>query len=270
MKSLSLLIILFFATQPASAQLQLKVYFERANDSVHIYADNGMLCPVSLKLMLDKTNMDCSPYCPDIVAVPQNASKYKLVTLSPSSPKKATKFSYKYQSFLGDVTKADYDKEYNYYLPFEKSKEYLLFQGYKGVESHKNQNAIDFTMPEGSNITAAREGKVIRVVQNHSISCTEERCKEFNNSVTVYHSDGTFAEYAHIKQNGSLVAVGDVVKAGQAIAKSGNTGWSTGPHLHFVVYRFNEDGMQSLETKFKNGNSLQFLKAGERYTRTYD
>ncbi|WP_309997394.1 M23 family metallopeptidase [Chryseobacterium sp. 2987] len=50
------------------------------------------------------------------------------------------------------------------------------------------------------------------------------------------NSDGTFAQYYHLKENGVKVNLGDQVKKGDVIALSGNTGWCNGPHLHFVCY----------------------------------
>jgi len=268
MRTLFLLALLFFSRTLLS-QSPVKVYFEKENGTTVIYADNSMICPLSLKLKVEKTNMNCKEACPDVAVIPGKVARYKLLTLVPEEGK-ATKFSYNYKWFYGDITKKDYDKNHAYYLPFEKGKEYTMAQGYNGLQSHRNVAALDFTMPEGSDITAAREGVVVKVVKHNINSCPEERCKEFNNTVTIYHKDGTFAEYAHIKQNGALVKEGDVVKAGQLIAKSGNTGWSSGPHLHFLVYKFTEDGMQSLETKFKTSKGISFLKVGEKYTRTYE
>lgn len=263
------LVVLLITFQLANSQSPVKVYFEKQNGVTVIYADNNMLCPLSLKLKLDKTNMNCKEECPEVVVLPGKAAKHPIVTLLPEEGK-SSKFSYNYKWFYGNITKNDFDKNHAYYLPFEEGKEYTMAQGYNGPQSHRNVNALDFTMPEGSNITAAREGVVVKVVQSNWNTCPEEKCKEFNNTVTIYHKDGTFAEYAHIKQNGAIVKEGDVVKAGQLIAKSGNTGWSSGPHLHFLVYKYTENGMQSLETKFKVGNAVQFLKVGERYTRVYD
>jgi len=265
----TILLALLFICKTVLSQSPVKVYHQKENDQVHIYADNNMHCAVSLKLKIDITNMDCETPCNDIVVVPAKGARHKIVTLVPQ-PGKAYKFNYNYQWAWGDITNSDYDKDHVYHLPFEKGKEYPMSQGYNGRLSHHNTNALDFSMPEGSNITAARDGIVIQVIQNNWQSCGEERCKEYNNKISIYHSDGTFAQYAHIKQNGALVKEGDVVKAGQVIAKSGNTGWSSGPHLHFIVYKNTMLGTESLETKFKVGSAVQFLKVGERYTRTYD
>ena len=51
----------------------------------------------------------------------------------------------------------------------------------------------------------------------------------------IKHADDTFGVYWHMKHNGVLVKVGDKVKQGDDIARSGNTGNSSGPHLHFDV-----------------------------------
>ena len=57
------------------------------------------------------------------------------------------------------------------------------------------------------------------------------------NLVRILHDDGTWAEYAHLNRSTIRVRPGDVVERGEYIADSGNTGFSSGPHLHFVVQR---------------------------------
>jgi murein DD-endopeptidase MepM/ murein hydrolase activator NlpD len=55
------------------------------------------------------------------------------------------------------------------------------------------------------------------------------------NYVRILHADGTMGLYAHLEEGGVLVQVGQHVRAGQEIGLSGNTGFTTGPHLHFAV-----------------------------------
>jgi len=55
--------------------------------------------------------------------------------------------------------------------------------------------------------------------------------------VQVLHDDGTSAVYAHLQLDSVRVRPGQRVERGEYIASSGNTGFSTGPHLHFVVLR---------------------------------
>ena len=55
------------------------------------------------------------------------------------------------------------------------------------------------------------------------------------NFIRILHEDGTMALYAHLREEGALVRVGQRVRGGQQIGLSGNTGFTTGPHLHFVI-----------------------------------
>ena len=60
------------------------------------------------------------------------------------------------------------------------------------------------------------------------------------NYVKIRHDDGTIGNYVHLQHDGVLVEVGDKVRTGDVIGMSGNTGFTTGPHLHFEV-RVNGD-----------------------------
>lgn len=94
------------------------------------------------------------------------------------------------------------------------------------------QYAYDFDMPIGTIILAARAGEVSAVEQRHADST---RIPGEENYVMITHDDGTHGRYFHITQNGSMVAVSQIVNQGDPIALSGDTGESLGPHLHFVV-----------------------------------
>ena len=82
---------------------------------------------------------------------------------------------------------------------------------------------MDFGVPSGTNVRAAANGIVTRVGGEGA----------YGNSVHIRHPDGTTSLYGHLSGYG--VKVGQKVKSGQSIAKSGNTGRSTGAHLHFEL-----------------------------------
>lgn len=134
------------------------------------------------------------------------------------------------------------DPNYIYELPFEKNKQFKVNQSYQGKHSHaqgsESEFSIDFGMPEGTTVCAARAGKVI-VIRDDATEGGDNRelYEDCANAVIVRHNDGTYATYLHLKASSATVKLGQNVNAGTPIAQSGNTGWSTTPHLHFSVYR---------------------------------
>ncbi|MEE9439237.1 MAG: M23 family metallopeptidase, partial [Saprospiraceae bacterium] len=145
------------------------------------------------------------------------------------------------------------------------NKSYRIDQGYNGRFSHHGDNALDFNLAIGDKVMAARGGTVVKLEQVNNKTCKSPSCKQYNNYLTIYHDDGTFADYVHLKYNGVLVNVGDHVKKGDLIAYSGNTGWSTGPHLHFMVYTY-KDGQNTIKTKFAtHSKNAVYLEEGKVY-----
>lgn len=98
-------------------------------------------------------------------------------------------------------------------------------------------------MPNGTEILAARDGKVLEIEQNFSSIGLK------GNYVLIQHDDGDISGYFHIRKNGALVKVGDDVKQGYPIALSGMTGQTILPHLHFVV--FNSERTKSKPISFQ-------------------
>lgn len=270
MNRIFLTTLLILGTLLLNAQ-NLKLFYETKNGGYVLYASNGEWYPVSISLDLDLTNMSFSGGSKKLFIVPSKNEKFRIGDITIDKDGSRYKFSYNYKYTMGDVSITDFDRSFEYDLPFQKGKSFRVFQGYNGSFSHQNENALDFSMPEGTEITAARDGVVVQVVQNNTRSCATEECKQYNNYVTILHSDGSFATYAHIKHNGSKVKPGDAVKKGDVIAYSGNTGWSSGPHLHFVCFTALFEKRNTLETKFKidKGEQAVLLKQGNSYTRDY-
>ena len=163
----------------------------------------------------------------------------------------------------------DHDDDYVYRLPYGTDIEYAVLQTYGSRFSHTGTEfyTIDFAMPEGSLVHAAREGVVVRVDVGSSRGCFVEGCEVFANNIVIEHSDGTMGEYFHLQKGGALVAVGQFVMRGQPIALSGNTGYSSLPHLHFGVYAADAaDHPHSIEVRFATTAGLMSrLRAGRCY-----
>jgi murein DD-endopeptidase MepM/ murein hydrolase activator NlpD len=83
---------------------------------------------------------------------------------------------------------------------------------------------MDFAVPSGTPVKAARDGVVIRVQGNVGNA---------GDIIVVRHRDGSTTHYFHL--SGFSVKAGQQVKQGQVIGKSGATGNVTGPHLHFEI-----------------------------------
>lgn len=94
-------------------------------------------------------------------------------------------------------------------------------------------NGIDFGLPEGNPVMAAADGVVTRAELDTTTAVQPNRGYGYN--VRVLHPDGSTSIYAHFQKDAFLVATGDNVKMGTVLGRSGNTGFSTGPHLHFEV-----------------------------------
>ncbi|WP_180336327.1 M23 family metallopeptidase [Pontibacter ramchanderi] len=184
---------------------------------------------------------------------------------------KASNFRYTYTTNYGDHNLKKYTEDFNYFLPYKKGTSHKVWQGYNGNFSHQGENSLDFIMTEGTDIHAVRDGVVVKVVQENNISCVSRDCAKFNNYILIYHSDGTFAEYAHIKHMGALVKEGEKVAAGQSIGYSGNVGYSSGPHLHLAIFMQKLDERVTLTTRFLTGDGshAEALQEQTEYIRSY-
>ena len=261
----------YFITTLVFAQPKIEFFTQKTDNGISVYASNNEYCPVSAVISFAISNLSISTGTQTIFVIPAKASHFLITELQKINDYKAYKYSYKFKSNFGDITLQTYDSSYEYDLPFTKGNSFKLHQGYNGSFSHQNENALDFTMPEGTEVAAARDGIVVSVVQNNTTSCPNKSCIQYNNFVTIYQADGTFANYAHLKYKGSKVNVGDSVKQGDIIALSGNTGFTSGPHLHFVCYLPNIEKRKSIETYFKinDGNDVYTLAEQEVYTKDY-
>ncbi len=267
-------IVLFILLLPSVvvvAQDNFKLYYEQTDTGFQILADNDEYSPVSAQMTFRLENLNSSKGNNKVFVVPPRTKRHIITDLTVIDRKKRIKLGYESSFNHGNHNLKEYDSNFKYYLPFGKGETFWLSQGYNGNTSHQNENALDFKMPIGTKIYAARDGIVIDVEESYSKSCTSSECAKYNNFILVYHSDGTFAEYTHIKKDGAKVKAGDQIKMGQFIGYSGDVGWATGPHLHFIVFFQRIKERITLKTKFLTGNGKKAiaLVEKEQYTRAY-
>jgi murein DD-endopeptidase MepM/ murein hydrolase activator NlpD len=128
------------------------------------------------------------------------------------------------------------DSDFVYAVPFGGSARRPLIQGYGGEGTHQGsmQYSLDFGMPTGTPVLAAREGVVLYLQDGFTQGGADPALLERANLVVIVHSDFTMASYGHLAP-GLAVSVGDTVQEGELLGRSGRTGFAGQPHLHFHV-----------------------------------
>lgn len=202
-------------------------------------------------------NMRAEPPLPVRVVAPARAET-RIVTLTPTSTR--WRYGYQAQAILGDPA-ASHQPDQPYAPPFASGQHFPIGQAFNGKFSHQHpqsQYAVDITMPLGTPIRAARAGIVMETARDFFDGGTDPKYQTRANAVRILHSDGTMAIYAHLHPDSIQVAPGQRVERGAWLARSGNTGYSTGPHLHFAIQR--NAGMELISVPFefagRNGQAI--------------
>jgi murein DD-endopeptidase MepM/ murein hydrolase activator NlpD len=144
---------------------------------------------------------------------------------------------------------------YSYRLPYPHGMQFAVLQGFHGLFSHRGSNefAVDFDCPVATPVVATRPGVVVATNAAAQGSGTTPDYLEYRrtNFVIVQHDDGSLGEYMHLSPSGVEVKPGQHVTRGQELALSGNTGFSSTPHLHFQVMTAAEDGVAARSFPFE-------------------
>lgn len=234
-----------------------KVSATDAGAYVRFTADNSYYVPIEIRVRFNRfENLVKPENFEDLrwVVPPQNPFELirieKVAGLTP-----AIEFQYDY--ITGDP-RAEHRPAEPYRVPYASATRFPITQAYPDVVTHGAPNsryAVDIAMPIGTDIFAARGGVVFDVSSdNYEGGLDPVRDGPSANVVQILHDDGTYAVYAHLNWNSIRVRPGDRVARGQYIADSGNTGFSSGPHLHFAVLRNVGMRTESVPIQFQGAN----------------
>ena len=205
-----------------------------------IVAENNGPAPITVHATLTGQNVATDRPWPVTVVVPPYTSLPLGRVYASDRSAADYGFDCRYSHHFGRLD-AVHDASAVYRPPFEDGRGFEVSQAYGGkLTSHDNRAemySIDFAMPVGSAVAAARAGVVIDVTLHHREGGQDIGHIDKANSIAIIHDDGTVAEYAHLSPGPAIVAAGQRVTAGDLLGFSGSTGYSAGPHLHFMVSR---------------------------------
>ena len=230
-----------------------------------VIAKNSLYAPVEIGMIIKALAGARSPESPDslrwVLGARNEAVLLRLPTLGGAA---RPSIEYVYDYFPG-VPGARHRVGESYSAPFVVAANFPISQAYPDTVTHTTAGslyAIDIAMPVGTDVLAARDGVVFDVIgTNYSGGTNREKHLKSANIVRILHDDGTFAVYAHLSWDSIRVRPGDRVQRGQYIADSGNTGFSSGPHLHFAVQRNAGLRIESLPVTFSGPDSSDIVPA---------
>ena len=218
--------------------LHLDVERSEAGAATRLTAVNECLCVVTVRVTITES---------DLAAIPRGA-RY-LATLEPGSRQQIVEaqhdegarpqLQFTWSAALGSP-QATHNPLRPYRAPFAVGTSYRVSQAYPDRITHQTPDsayAVDVALPEGTAIYAARAGTVINVRHDSFRGGTLSAMADQANLIEILHDDGTIAVYGHLHWDSIRVRIGQHVALGEYIADSGNTGFSSGPHLHFAVWR---------------------------------
>lgn len=228
------------------------------NRQLQFIAENSYPIPVEVILALDELRSVAFPE-------PEQAMRWLvdpdstmvMLALDATVSNAAPEADFRYLWLPGDP-RAQHEPERPYRAPFAVATNYPISQAFPVGITHTTPDAyyaVDIAMPVGTDIYAARGGTVFEVASTNFRGGTDpDRDAAAANIVRIMHDDGTHAVYAHLNWNSIRVRPGDRVERGEYIADSGNTGFTTGPHLHFAVMLNRGMRLESVPVTFEGPN----------------
>jgi len=246
----------------------VRIVTQRDGETTHFFVQNLEATEVTATFEFELKNLKSSAGGSVHTATYTPNELTEVFAVSPIDLNKKWSYSYVNHFTIGSL-EAVHDDSAVYSLPYQAGTECKVTQGYNGTYSHTgpDQYAIDWKMPCHTPVHAARAGMVAKVKVDSNVGGPDRKFENCANYILIRHSDGTLANYAHLSNNGATVKPGQRVEAGDLIGYSGNTGFTSGPHLHFSVFK-TKSGKQrlSIPVKFQTaGSSAITLVEGSSY-----
>ncbi len=163
---------------------------------------------------------------------------------------------------------AAFAQNVKFYPPWECKVEYEISRGNAGTDGghpddQYNKYSWDIKMAEGTPIRAPLDGQIKQIKEDSNVNglCLQSGAWQYSNYVTLcakdpYTGKEFSIKFLHLQQNSVPFKVGDYVKQGDIIAKSGNTGSSCGAHLHFSA-------IASCNDAFSNSIPSEWIDIGK-------
>jgi murein DD-endopeptidase MepM/ murein hydrolase activator NlpD len=224
------------AHEPAA----LRISVDRSDTpaATQLIGANDCLCVVTVRIAIVDSDFPRIPRGASYQATLAPGERHVLVE-SPRPRSGALQLSFTLSTALGSP-KAVHSPVHPYRAPFALGSTFTVSQAYPSRLTHvtpDTQYAVDFAMPDGTPVYAARQGTVINVRHDSFRGAPAPAMIDQANFILILHDDGTIGVYGHLQWDSIRVRIGQHVARGEYIANSGSTGFTTGPHLHFAVWR---------------------------------
>ncbi|MEA1892133.1 MAG: M23 family metallopeptidase [Campylobacterota bacterium] len=244
----------FNTSEKISSTKKVYMYAKETHKYITIYARNKNPYTITIEVKGKIKKLLSKRVGRTFCIKPDSTQRYIIL----QKEKNFRSYSFSYSWIKGSMD-AIHDDSYIYALPYKKGTSHVVSQGFNGKVTHKGSNrfAVDFPMKTGTKVCASREGVVVDIKEDSTKGGFNKKFSKYGNFITIQHSDETMATYYHLKKNGSHVKLRQKVNRGEHIGYSGNTGYSSGPHLHFQVYKaVNAKKIQSLRIKFLSSKGV--------------